>query len=99
MKAENNQNLWIGIFSGSSDKDGGYLTGIREQNRYTFLPFFLEKWEFNGHLCGNPMSVIWTSLAVQSLINIENDRVPIFNCYNTVNSKWHNWNLHPDHAD
>ena len=26
------------------------------------------------------------------------DRVPIFNCYNTVNSKWHNWNPHPDHV-
>jgi hypothetical protein len=26
------------------------------------------------------------------------DRVPIFNCYNTVNSKWHNWNPYPDHV-
>ena len=26
------------------------------------------------------------------------DRVPVFNCYNTVNSKWHNWNPHPDHV-
>ncbi|HIA69625.1 TPA: hypothetical protein EYN98_27010 [Candidatus Poribacteria bacterium] len=22
----------------------------------------------------------------------------IFNCYNTVNSKWHNWDPHPDHV-
>jgi len=29
------------------------------------------------------MSAIWTS---------------IFNCYNTVNSKWHNWDPHPDHV-
>jgi len=36
--------------------------------------------------------------SVQSLTNIENDRVPIFNCYNTVNSKWHNWNPYPDHV-
>ena len=59
---------------------------------------FLKKWELNGHFYGNPMSVIWTSLAVQSFTNIENDRVPIFNCYNTVNSKWHNWNPYPDHV-
>jgi hypothetical protein len=25
-------------------------------------------------------------------INEQNDRVAIFSCYNTVNSKWHNWN-------
>ncbi len=27
--------------------------------------------------------------------NAENDRSAIFSCYNTVNSKWHNWDPHP----
>ncbi len=27
--------------------------------------------------------------------NAENNRVAIFSCYNTVNSKWHDWNPHP----
>lgn len=27
--------------------------------------------------------------------NEENNRVAIFSCYNTVNSKWHDWNPHP----
>lgn len=27
--------------------------------------------------------------------NEENKRVAIFSCYNTVNSKWHDWNPHP----
>ena len=27
--------------------------------------------------------------------NSDNDRVAIFSCYNTVNSKWHDWNPHP----
>ena len=44
------------------------------------------------------MRVICMSLAAKTLIKIENDRVPIFNCYNTVNSKWHNWNPYPDHV-
>ena len=26
----------------------------------------------------------------------ENDRVAVFNCYNTVNEKWHNWNPNPE---
>lgn len=29
-------------------------------------------------------------------INTTNDRVAIFSCYNTVNSKWHNWNPHAE---
>lgn len=28
--------------------------------------------------------------------NTKNDRVAIFSCYNTVNSKWHNWNPSPE---
>jgi hypothetical protein len=28
-------------------------------------------------------------------INRENDRVAIFSCYNTVSSKWHDWDPHP----
>lgn len=28
--------------------------------------------------------------------NIENDRIAIFSCYNTVNSKWHDWDPHPE---
>lgn len=28
----------------------------------------------------------------------DNDRIPIISCYNTVNSKWHNWEPHPDHV-
>ena len=28
--------------------------------------------------------------------NQEHGRVPIFSCYNTVNSKWHKWEPHPD---
>ena len=28
--------------------------------------------------------------------NTENDRIAIFSCYNTVSSKWHDWNPHPD---
>jgi hypothetical protein len=28
--------------------------------------------------------------------NTEYPRIAIFSCYNTVNSKWHNWNPHPD---
>jgi hypothetical protein len=31
---------------------------------------------------------IWT--------NPERDRVAIFNCYNTINSKWHEWSPHPE---
>ena len=27
--------------------------------------------------------------------NEENDRLAIFSCYNTVNSKWHDWDPHP----
>lgn len=27
--------------------------------------------------------------------NEENNRIAIFSCYNTVNSKWHDWNPHP----
>ena len=27
--------------------------------------------------------------------NEENNRMAIFSCYNTVNSKWHDWNPHP----
>ena len=27
--------------------------------------------------------------------NKKNDRVAIFSCYNTVNSKWHDWDPHP----
>jgi len=38
----------------------------------------LKKWELNGYLCGNPMSAIWTSLAVQPLTNTGNDRIPNF---------------------
>ena len=32
---------------------------------------------------------IWT--------NEKSDRVAIFNCYNTLGSKWHNWHPDPDH--
>ena len=28
--------------------------------------------------------------------NTENDRIAIFSCYNTVNSKWHDWEPNPD---
>jgi hypothetical protein len=28
--------------------------------------------------------------------NGERDRVAIFNCYNTINSKWHEWEPHPE---
>ena len=28
--------------------------------------------------------------------NEENHRLAIFSCYNTVNSKWHDWNPHPE---
>ena len=28
--------------------------------------------------------------------NEENHRIAIFSCYNTVNSKWHDWNPHPE---
>lgn len=28
--------------------------------------------------------------------NAEHDRVAIFNCYNTINSKWHEWTPHPE---
>ena len=27
--------------------------------------------------------------------NADNDRLAIFSCYNTVNSKWHDWDPHP----
>ena len=29
-------------------------------------------------------------------INQDHPRVAVFSCYNTVNSKWHNWDPHPD---
>lgn len=29
-------------------------------------------------------------------INSDHPRIAIFSCYNTVNSKWHNWDPHPD---
>ena len=29
-------------------------------------------------------------------IDAENPRIAIFSCYNSVNSKWHNWDPHPD---
>ena len=29
-------------------------------------------------------------------VDAENPRIAIFSCYNTVNSKWHNWDPHPD---
>ena len=28
--------------------------------------------------------------------NTEHDRVAIFNCYNTVNARWHSWQPHPE---
>ena len=28
--------------------------------------------------------------------NSQNERLAIFSCYNTVNSKWHDWDPHPD---
>ena len=28
--------------------------------------------------------------------NTENDRIAVFSCYNTVNSKWHDWEPHPE---
>ncbi|MBV7335459.1 hypothetical protein KFU94_45900 [Chloroflexi bacterium TSY] len=28
--------------------------------------------------------------------NTKRDRVAIFSCYNTVNSKWHNWDPNPE---
>ena len=28
--------------------------------------------------------------------NSQNERLAIFSCYNTVNSKWHDWGPHPD---
>ena len=35
-------------------------------------------------------------LVLKPFINKENDRIAIFSCYNTVNSKWHDWEPNPD---
>ena len=29
-------------------------------------------------------------------VDAENPRIAVFSCYNSVNSKWHNWDPHPD---
>ena len=36
----------------------------------------------------------WTH-STHTWTNEENDRLAIFSCYNTVNSKWHDWDPHP----
>ncbi len=47
-----------------------------------------------------PGSVLFFTEAVRHTgafwSNEENDRVAVFNCYNTVGSKWHSWEVHPD---
>ena len=47
-----------------------------------------------------PGSVLFFTEAVRHTgafwSNEENDRIAVFNSYNTVGSKWHSWQVHPD---
>lgn len=54
---------------------------------------------WDGYTCPAGSLMIFTEALTHSArpwINTEYPRIAIFSCYNTVNSKWHNWNPHPD---
>jgi len=54
---------------------------------------------WDSYTCPAGSVIIFTEALTHSgrpWINTEYPRVAIFSCYNTVSSKWHNWDPHPD---